>query len=280
MSTGLRRATAGAGILWAVACGGGGGAQKAAVSGVASAPPPPPSGRRGTGYHPASAPRPLPIAAIPLASMTHVVHFALVPNADGTLADPVGVRAQTSALVSAGRGAGVKVLLGVGGDASVGAPAGFQGSTGAANRASFVANIVEAVAGGGYDGVDVNWESIEVPRDAAHFRALIPDPPTAPHQRAVGAPPALTYPAGTSSSFTEYASHAEMVAPVQALFDQINLQTYVMAGPYPGWVTWHNSPLPAGACRFATTGAPPPSIDATVQAFVAAGIPRGRIGIR
>ncbi len=273
------RAALVAAILGASACGGDGAVGPAAVSGVSSTPARPSSGRWVTGYYPAYATGTMPIAAIPFASMTHVIHFALVPNADGTLADPVGVRAQTSALVSAGRGAGVRVLLGVGGDASVGAPAGFQGSTSAANRASFVANIVEAVSGGGYDGVDVNWESIEFPRDVANFRAFIRDLRTALDQRASGTRPLLTYPAGTSSSFTEYANHAEMVAPVQDLFDQINLQTYVMAGPYPGWVTWHNSPLTAGGCRFATTGAAPPSIDATVQAFVAAGIPRGRIGI-
>jgi len=89
----------------------------------------------------------------------------------------------------------------------------------------------------------------------------------------------LTYPAGTASGFDDYENNAIMLAPVQSLFDQINLQTYVMAGPFPGWVTWHNSALRTGACRFRSTGAPPPSIDSTLAAFVAAGIPKSRLGI-
>src|SRR5258705_79589 len=82
-------------------------------------------------------------------------------------------------LVAAAHAAGVKALLGVGGDASVGAPAGFQGATTPANRALFVTNIVAAMAAGGYDGVDINWESIEFPRDVSPFQAFVADLRTA-----------------------------------------------------------------------------------------------------
>jgi chitinase len=266
-------------VLLLAACGGDGGGPLANVSGTSTTTSRASSGLWVTGYYPAYAAGVMPISAIPFTAMTHVIHFALVPNGDGTLADPDGLQAQTSALVGAAHAAGVKALLGVGGDASVGAPAGFQGATTPANRAGFVANIVTAMAAGGYDGVDINWESIEFPRDVTPFQAFVADLRTALDRRAPPAHYVLTYPAGTSSGSGDYANHARMAAPLAALIDQVNLQTYVMAGPFPGWVTWHNSPLAVGSCRFATTGGEPPSIDATVQAFVAAGIPKSKIGI-
>jgi chitinase len=238
-----------------------------------------PSGLWAAGYYPAYAMGVMPIGAIPFGSMTHVIHFALIPNRDGTLADPDGLRGQTAALVAGAHSAGIKALLGVGGDTRSGAPAGFRGATTPAFRATFVGNIAAAVAAGGYDGVDVNWESIVFPDDVGNFRAFVTELRAALDRRAPPARYLLTYPAGTASGFDEYTSSAEMVAPVQALIDQINLQTYVMAGPFPGWVTWHNSPLVTGGCRFVTTGAPPPSVDSTVRAFTAAGIARNRLGI-
>jgi chitinase len=259
------------------ACGGGGPSES---TGSTSTPPPvtPSSGLWASGYYPAYATGVMPISAIPFDSMTHVIHFALVPNTDGTLADPDGLRSQSSALVTAAHGAGVKALLGVGGDTSAGAPRGFRLSTTAAHRAAFVTNVVAETAAAGYDGVDINWESLEFPGDVANFRAFVTELRSALDQHAPPTHFLLTYPAGTSSGFEDYVNNANLVAPVQALFDQINLQTYVMAGPFPGWVTWHNSALFAGTCRF-STGAAPPSIDSTVAPFAAAGIPKRKLGI-
>jgi chitinase len=232
-----------------------------------------------TAYYPAYATGTMPISAIPFGSMTHVVHFALVPRADGSLSDPDRLRSQTSALVSAAHAAGVKALLGVGGDTGSGAPAGFQAATGSAHRANLVKNIVSVVKSGHYDGVDVNWESLRFPTDAANFRALIKDLRKALDQGSAATRLLLTYPAGTAGGSDDYRKNAELVAPIQSSFDQINLQTYVMGGPFPGWVTWHNSPLYTGSCRFKTTGGPPPSVDSTVHAFVAANVSKRRLGI-
>jgi chitinase len=237
------------------------------------------AGRWATGYYPAYATGTMPISAIPFGSMTHVVHFALVPRRDGTLSDPDGVRGQAGALVDAAHAAGAKVLLGVGGDTSSGAPAGFQRSATSVYRARFVTGMVEAMAAGRYDGLDVNWESIRFPADVANFRALMSDLRKALDRRSGATHYLLTYPAGTASSFNEYRKNADMLRPVQSRIDQINLQTYVMAGPFPGWVTWHNSALYTGSCRFATTGDAPPSVDSTVKAFVKAGISKRRLGI-
>lgn len=56
--------------------------------------------------------------------------------------------------------------------------------------------------------------------------------------------------------------------------------TYDLSGPWPGWVTWHNSPLFHGGQTFPSTGAPLPSIDAMVDAFVAGGVPVQAGGMR
>jgi chitinase len=248
----------------------------AARAGEASAPA---SGLWVASYYPAYGTGKMPISAIPFGSMTHVIHFALVPKSDGTLSDPDGLKGQTTALVRAAHDAGVKALLGVGGDTGSGAPAGFRGAASAARRSAFVARIVSTMAAGGYDGVDLNWESIRFPQDVASFRALVKDLRKALDRQSPGTHFLLTYPAGTASGFDEYKRNADMLKPVQGVFDQINLQTYVMAGPFPGWVTWHNSPLLAGNCRFATTGGAPPSVDSTVRAFTSKGISKSRLGI-
>ena len=264
------------------ACGGGGGSSSSGSSGSggnAGGATSPLSGLWASSYYPAYGTGVMPISAIPFTSMTHVIHFALVPRTDGTLSDPDGLRGQTSALVSAAHGAGIKALLGVGGDTGSHAPVGFQRSAAPEHRAAFVANIVSAMAGGGYDGVDINWESVDFPEDVPNLRAFVTDLRGALDAHAPPTRYLLTYPAGTASGLDEYKSNAQMLAPVQGVFDQINLQTYVMAGPFPGWVTWHNSPLFAGSCRFATTGGAPPSVDGTVQPFLAAGIAKSKIGI-
>lgn len=246
-----------------------------------------------TGYYPAYAATQMPVTQIPFAAMTHVIHFALVPahaagtgtredtsGIVGTLADPFGLRGQAAGLVAAARLAGAKTLLGIGGDASVDAPLGFQQATAnATNRARLIDSIVDEIETRGYDGVDVNWESLRFPDDVTALRMLITELRDALDVLSPTTRLLLTYPAGTASDYTNYANIAAMLAPIAADIDQINLQTYVMAGPYPGWVTWHNSALRAGNCVFSSTGTPPPTVASTVAAFTTAGIARTRLGI-
>ncbi|HVO31536.1 MAG TPA: glycoside hydrolase family 18 protein [bacterium] len=231
-----------------------------------------------TAYYPAYATdTALGVADVPYGSATHVVHFSLVPNADGTLSDPYGLVAQSAAFVAGAHAAGSKALLGVGGDSGSGATAAFQAAAAPGTRAALVANIVAAMNAGGYDGVDLNWESVRLPDDVANLQGLI-TATRAALDAAGGTHRVFAYPAGTASDFTQYGALAAALAPVQSSLDQLNLQTYVMAGPFPGWVTWFNSPLRSGNCVFPGGGAPP-SIDSTVQAFLAAGIAPAKLGI-
>ena len=126
----------------------------------------------------------------------------------------------------------------------------------------------------GYDGVDVNWEGLSSadPVDQAQFPAFIQELRQALDQ--ISPRPLLTMPPTTGSD-----AAVTLVAQVAEAFDQINLQTYVMSGPYPGWVTWFNSPLFNGGFTFPSSGGPVPSADDEVSRFQSAGIPLARMAI-
>lgn len=70
-----------------------------------------------------------------------------------------------------------------------------------------------------------------------------------------------------------------MYAALQNQFDQINIMTYDMAGPYPGWVTWFNSPIYNGGYHFPSSGGLVPSIDVAVNNFINYGVAPGKLGI-
>ena len=65
-----------------------------------------------------------------------------------------------------------------------------------------------------------------------------------------------------------------MFASIQDQFDQINVMTYDLSGPYSGWVTWFNSPIQDGGYRFASTGGLVPSVDGAVGALQKLASPR------
>jgi chitinase len=60
------------------------------------------------------------------------------------------------------------------------------------------------------------------------------------------------------------------IAPV---FDQINLMSYGMAGPWDGWQSWHSAALTG------ETPTTPSSVDSSVKAYLAAGVPAGKLGL-
>jgi chitinase len=70
-----------------------------------------------------------------------------------------------------------------------------------------------------------------------------------------------------------------MFASLQNQFDQINIMTYDLSGPYGGWVTWFNSPIFDGGYRFPSTGGLVPSINGAVSNFLGGGVLPGKLGI-
>ena len=227
-----------------------------------------------TAYYPSYQQFLVPPSEVDYTAVSHLIHWPVLPRTDGSLdtASTDFSEEHSADVVARAHAAGTKVLLGIGGDATSGATAGFQGATGDGNRARFVANIVTLMRDRGYDGVDINWEEIGSD-DEERFTAFIGELRAALDQ--LTPRPLLTMPPETGA-----AAHPALIASVQQHLDQINLQTYVMSGAYPGWVTWFNSPLYNGGFEFPSVpGARVPSVDDEVDRFVAAGIPAARLAI-
>jgi chitinase len=208
----------------------------------------------------------LPAQQVDFTAMTHVIHFSVVPRVDGSLDTDINAvtTANSTDVIAHAHAAGVKVLISVGGENSA---TGFRGATGATNRPRFVTNLVNFVISRGYDGVDLDWEPLDVP-DAGPYSNLVNDLRIA--LNAITPRPLLTAAVGSQPS---------LFASLQSRFDQINLMTYSFSGAYPGWVTWFNAPIYDGGYRFASSGELVPSADGVVSNFVAHGVAAGKLGI-
>ena len=67
---------------------------------------------------------------------------------------------------------------------------------------------------------------------------------------------------------------------MQSKFDQINLMTYDLSGPWQGWVTWFNAPIYNEGLTFPSVpGELLPSIEGAVTNFLAGGIATNKLGI-
>lgn len=229
-----------------------------------------------TGYYPGWEQATMPASQLEFAALTHVIHFAATPNGDGTLnVSANGLTAARSAdLIARAHQAGRQVLLCVGG---AGTQAGFQGAASPGNRTGFINNILSLITSRGYDGVDIDWEPLPV-GDASSFTNLIRELRGA--LNGLTGPTLLTVAAGAYPPYGDPpGAHYAMYASLQDALDQINVMTYDLSGPYPGWVTWFNSPLYDGGYRFPSTGGLVPSLDGALDNFLGAGVAAGRLGL-
>jgi chitinase len=219
-----------------------------------------------TGYYAGWMQDHLPAAELDFEALTHVVHFAVVPNADGSLDSGINLvtPAHSQAVVQRARATGTKALVSVGGANS--AP-GFRGACSAANLPGFIAALTTFARERGYDGVDLDWEPLAA-TDAVLFTNLV----NGLRQAWAGVTPRPILSAAA-------ASQPGLFAELQDQFDQINLMTYDLAGPWPGWVTWFNAPVRNGGHRFPSTGAELPSAEKMLAGFVNAGISPAKLGI-
>lgn len=209
----------------------------------------------------------LPADKIDYKAVTDIIHFALFPNPDGTLNyTDNSITPQNSQLATtAAHAAGKKILITVGG---AGSADNFRAATDSQNQATFVNNIVAFVKNRHYDGVDIDWETLEQ-SDAPQYASFIKN------LRA-----ALTSQISSTTLLTAATAwQPALFASLANDFDQINIMTYDLSGAWPGWVTWHNSPLYNGGQTFPSTGGPLPSADTEVQRFEAAGVPKQKLGI-
>jgi chitinase len=208
----------------------------------------------------------LPAEQIDYSAMTHIIHFALWPNGDGTLdTNANGIRESNSAaLVSNAHRAGVKALISVGGG---GSSVFFRNATSPTYLPTFVNNLIEFINYREYDGIDIDWEILEA-TDTLQYVLFIQ---TLRQQLNLLAPGKLL----TAAAVGEPA----VFATLAGMFDQINIITYDLSWSWPGWVTWHNAPLYDGGYVFPGTDLPLPSADGIAGKFLALGIPASKLGI-
>lgn len=250
------------------ACAGPSGTPGPSPSPAPSPAPPPSGGAWVMGYAVGYERDLLPLSALNWADLTHLAVGRATPNPDGSLnttfdIDAVQGPAWAKSAVQQAHAHGVKALLMLGGAGEV---AGFRSAASAARQATFVQNILKLVAEDGFDGVDLDWEPLE-PQDEAPLKAL------AQALRAGRPGLLLTLPVNFVNSNDPQAEARPSVGTLSAAFDRVNIMTYGMAGAYPGWQSWHSSAL--------TGEAPgtPSSVDSSVQAYLAAGVPAGKLGV-
>jgi chitinase len=203
---------------------------------------------------------------IDYSAVTHILHFAIIPNSNGTLntnVNDLDASAFTNA-VTAAHDAGAKILIDIGGEDTRDA---FNGAMSDANRAAFVNNIFTFINTWGYDGVDIDMEDIQT-QDSTNFIPFI----EALRAKLDTKSPR---PVLTASVGYEY----WMFGRLKNEFDQINLMTYDMSGPWPDWITWHNDPIYNGGATFPSNGEPLPCVDTYVSDALDAGIPKSKLGI-
>jgi len=193
------------------------------------------------------------------------------------------------AAVDFAHAAGTKALLMLGGDGFDGR--GFVASTDDGIRATFVENLVDYLVEHDYDGVDVDWEnciggeawecgvdiSLEesVRRLTALLREIRAEMATRP--RYATTPGIITYP-GYAVSINELDEDGHVDqwrVDVALLVDQYNLMSYGIGTTWNGanWDSWFSGALDG------ETGTHPISIDSSIDAYVASGVPRERLGM-
>ncbi len=228
-------------------------------------PPPPPvgtSGRWVSGYYVGYQRGLYPESAIDFSLLTHIFVGAIEPTANGGLEthffiDNVNGPAMARTISTRAHAAGRKAILMLGGD---GYRTALLSATSSANMPTFVNNLLATLTSLGYDGLDIDWEPIEV-ADQPIVLDLMRRLRTARPGIILTIPVAWAPPASA------------WYAQVATLADQINIMSYGMADNWGGWDSWHQAAL------FGETSTRPTSVSKSVKMYQAVGVPSNKIGI-
>ena len=224
-----------------------------------------------------------PPSVVDMTTMTHFIFGRYAPGG-GSLGGNAGqlvLGAGTAhsatvedALVAKAHAAGVKALAMIGGS---GDGAGFVLSTTSTTRATFIKNILDKAVAKNYDGVDIDWEdSLTTTTQQNQLVALLRELRSAAAARtryqAPNAPFIITFP-GFWINVNTGLPVPQWKVTVASLVDQYNLMTYGTKVDCCGWDTWLWAALDGEAPTH------PSSISASIQAYVDAGVPRGKLGM-
>ncbi|MDD5056263.1 MAG: glycoside hydrolase family 18 protein [Sideroxydans sp.] len=207
----------------------------------------------------------LPPDKIDWNGLTHIIMSRVLANADGTLNINFDWDATSGPLLAQdisakAHAAGKKAILMLGGSDN-----GVEIKDAVTNhRASFVANLVNAMNSYGYDGLDLDWENNI---DLDLFILFVQD------LRAAAPNAILTIPGGPLNSNTDTVDPKTVT--LANLADQYNLMSYYPATSWTGsgWFSWFSSPLDG---MKPTT---PVSIRNSFETYVAAGVSKEKLGM-
>ena len=219
----------------------------------------------------------MPVEQITWSALTHIAVGPMVPRGNGTIdismfIDPDTATNYLRQIASEAIAHGVTPILMIGGG-GVDKPF-FKAAS--KRTGKFVKNLQSLAQDLGYRGFDLDFEGdFNKPANQQMFRRLVGA------LRKANPDAVLTFPAIPVTTTMPEAKAMRFYAQIARQLDRVFLQTYEMPGPYPGWVSWHSSPLHSedSADECASRACKPTSIAFNVDRFLQAGIPAATLGL-
>ncbi len=162
---------------------------------------------------------------IDFSALTHIAHFSVTPNADGSISIPDWGPFPDTNLLSAAKAAGVKVILvvGTGDDSTVTANFARLASS-ASTRQAFATNLNNLLNKYGYAGAELDWEFPANSTDRANLTALV-----STLRSTLGTGKTLSI----SAPSNNWNGQWEDMAALNRYLDWFSVMTYDMSGA--GW---------------------------------------------
>lgn len=203
---------------------------------------------------------------IDLDAVTHIIHFSVLPNPDGTIDDSTKcISPENSlAITTETHARQKKILISIGGWLS---EQRFLEATNDVNRTKFIENLIYLMRSRGYDGIDIDWEPLSSSSTARYSRFII--------ELRNELNKITPHPLLTAAVKREPLTFAKL----QDNFDQINIMTYSLSGPRTGWISWHNAAIHNGGRSFPSGSRQLPSADIMIEDFISAGVRKDKLGI-
>ena len=207
-----------------------------------------------------------PPQAIDFDHLTHLIIGRILPKSDGGLDTALDLDAKQGPLLAQNlarltQSKGKTPLLFVGG---AGVRDAWLAATAPSIRGRFAKNLLQTMKSWGFAGLDLDWEPItreDGPRVLALVREL----------RLARPDIILSIPVGWINPNRE--SIDSIYAEIAKYVDRLNIMSYGMSGAWLLWKSWHSSAL------YSPSRLTPSSVDATVKAYIAAGVPKEKLGV-